>query len=72
MKQYYPSNGTEGMEFMSEFCDNCYKSRSCTILTRSLIGIHPTQWVYKDDKPTCTSFNPNRPKPKKEDLPSLF
>ena len=63
--KYIPSNGTEGMIFMAEFCDKCYKRHSCTILTKSLIGQQPKQWVYDDeDKPTCTSFSAKRPKRK--------
>ena len=65
---YLPSNGTEGMEFMAEFCDNCYKFKNCTILLKPMFGQQPKQWIYKNDKPVCTSFNPDRPKAKKKDL----
>ena len=73
-KPYLPSNGTEGMMFMSEFCNKCYKTSGCTILIKSLCGYQPKQWIYKDGEPTCTSFNPNRPKAKKkpDKLPTLF
>lgn len=74
MKNYFPSNGTEGMIFMNEFCDNCYKNNSCTILTNSFFGKQPKQWVYENDKPTCTSFCKERPKRIKKQLniPKLF
>lgn len=36
-KYYMPSNGTEGMIFMAEFCDKCYKQPNCTILTNSMV-----------------------------------
>ena len=65
-KYYIPSNGTEGEIFMDEYCYNCYKYSKCTILTGSMIGKQPKQWIYKDDKPTCTSFNSERPKAKKK------
>ena len=65
-KLYLPSNGTEGMIFMAEFCENCYKEKQCTILTRALICEQPKQWIYKNNKPVCTSFNPNRPKQKRK------
>lgn len=64
-KQYYPSNGTEGDAFMSYWCARCKRdpySRSmksktcCRIVTRSMDGHHPKQWIYKDGNPTCTSF----------------
>jgi hypothetical protein len=73
-KPYLPSNGTEGMMFMAEFCNQCYKERNCTILNRSLCGEQPKQWIYKDGEPTCTSFNSDRPKAKKKqsDYPKLF
>ena len=66
-KCYMPSNGTEGMLFMAQFCDNCYKEKNCTILTKGLCGEQPKQWVYDvDNNPTCTSFNSGRPKRKKK------
>lgn len=74
-KPYLPSNGTEGMMFMSQFCDKCYKDKSCTIVVKSVCGYQPKQWIYVDNKPTCTSFNPERPKAKKKQpqgMKSLF
>jgi len=64
---YYPSNGTEGMEFHGKFCDRCYKRINCTILTKTMFGNEVKQWIY-DEKghPVCTSFNPNRPKRNKK------
>ncbi len=73
-KPYLPSNGTEGMNFMAEFCNKCYKTSGCTILVKSLCGYQPKQWIY-NPKPTCTSFNPERPKAKKKQpqgMKSLF
>ena len=76
-KQYYPSNGTEGCLFMEKYCYKCYKEKQCRILTNSLIGKHPKQWIINErNVPTCTSFNPNKPKQKKKvksnNLPNLF
>lgn len=65
IKYYLPSNGTEGMNFMAEFCDKCYKGLNCSISLKALCGYQPKQWIYAPD-PVCTSFNPNRPKPKKK------
>jgi hypothetical protein len=65
MNQFYPSNGTEGEIFISKWCENCKRdpaSRNseaktqCAILTNSLIGKQPKQWIYQDEKPVCTSF----------------
>jgi hypothetical protein len=60
---YMPSNGTEGEWFMDQFCYRCQKDTinrggftQCSILGRSFLGEQPKQWVYVDDKPTCTSF----------------
>lgn len=65
--KYRPSNGTEGMIFMEEWCDNCLNQPEssddgeCEILGRTLIyGInepeYPTEWIYKDGIPTCTAY----------------
>ena len=75
--KFYQSNGTEGMIFEATFCKSCYKYNQCTILTNSLIGKQPKQWIYdNNNKPFCTSFNPSRPKAKKKvkqlNEPSLF
>lgn len=64
-KPFMPSNGTDGMIFCSEFCDNCIhqhpdadNERQCTdILLKSLIGEQPKEWIYdKLGQPTCTAF----------------
>lgn len=74
MKNYMPSNGTEGDIFFDNYCYKCYKEKQCTILTNSLMGKRPKQWIYdENNNPTCTSFNPNRPKTKRKlDTGTLF
>ena len=54
-KQYLPSSGTEGEQFMTKFCNRCKKEKRCKIIVKSYGG-YVSQWIYKDDKPTCTSF----------------
>jgi len=75
-ENYYPANGTDGDMFTSKYCDRCYKEKQCSILTNSMLGKQPKQWIYENEKPTCTSFNPNRPPRKKKakinGLPTLF
>lgn len=78
VENYFPSNGTEGMEFIEKYCDNCYKEKFCTILTGSMIGKEPKQWIYDENGiPYCTSQKTERPR-RKEDinllkrLPKLF
>ena len=70
MKPYRPSNGTEGMYFTSEFCENCIhdnpdynaKSPRCEILTLTMClsandPDYPKEWIYNDNnEPTCTKF----------------
>lgn len=65
MKHYYPSNSTEGFEFMDAWCKKCKKDSTlrksngkteCPILTRSVGCEEVEQWVYVDEVPTCTSF----------------
>lgn len=65
---YRPSNGDEGLWFMSEWCDRCVKDtegRPCRILGRTLaFGIHdknyPHQWVQDEGGPRCTAFSDHR------------
>ena len=72
MEPYRPSNGTEGMIFVSNWCENCIHGKyehtgdtndnPCEILTRSYFydikdKEYPKEWIYNDkDIPTCTSF----------------
>jgi hypothetical protein len=59
MKNYTPSNGTDGMIFMSNWCDNCSKEKRCPILTDKLLNGYDSkkkEWVYQDNKPICTAF----------------
>jgi hypothetical protein len=66
MKNYYPSNGTDGMIFISNNCDKCYKCHTCTILTGSFLGKEPKQWIYdKNNNPICTSLKTERPRKNK-------
>jgi hypothetical protein len=77
-ENYFPSNGTEGMEFIAKYCDNCYKEKYCIILTNSMIGKEPKQWIYdKNGNPYCTSQKTERSKRNKNKnllkrLPKLF
>lgn len=68
MKPFRPSNGTEGWGFVETYCMNCIHcdpdptgDKQCNILCRTLIHDandpeYPKEWVYIDDKPTCTSW----------------
>lgn len=67
MRKYQPSNGTEGMEFIAKFCDNCIhdhvpSEKYCEIVTMTMCldvndENYPIEWTYDDeDKPTCTKF----------------
>lgn len=74
-KKYLPSNGSEGIIFMYQFCFQCSKEKRCPILTKTMIGEQVDQWIYNEnDIPVCTSFkmigtsNQKRPK----NLPTLF
>ena len=68
MKKYQPSNGTEGMYFMDEFCMKCVHcdpnpegAKQCDILCRSMAydvsdDEYPIEWTYDHNgNPTCTA-----------------
>lgn len=70
MEKYRPSNGSEGCDFESWFCDRCVKDRDwrenednpCEIHNNALVydendEDYPKEWIYdKDGNPTCTAF----------------
>jgi len=66
---YRPSNGTEGMYFTDQFCDQCMHQnpnpeadKNCDICMRAFCyGVndpeYPIEWTYDAlGKPTCTAF----------------
>lgn len=66
---YRPSNGSEGMGFTGEFCDNCVhenpdpdSKRKCELLSATMMldpweKGYPREWQYTPEgKPTCTAF----------------
>lgn len=68
-EKYQPSNGSEGIGFISMFCDHCRrenpgetKTRKCSILTKTMVYSvtdkeYPKQWTYDDEgNPTCTAY----------------
>lgn len=66
-KSFVPSNGTEGMVFIGEFCERCVHEKfthtqdhadfQCDILTRSLLGERPEEWKYSGEGyPICTKW----------------
>jgi hypothetical protein len=66
-KPYIPSNGTEGMWFISEWCENCIKhsinpeaKTQCIHLLRSFIENENGQWFYTIKNgaviPECRAF----------------
>ncbi|MEA5531785.1 hypothetical protein VB638_19800 [Dolichospermum sp. UHCC 0684] len=56
---YRPANGTEGDLFESNWCSKCKKDEiSCQILYDAYCDEQPAQWIYWNNKPTCTAFEP--------------
>ena len=69
-KPYLPSNSIDGHGFTSRYCEQCEKDATdgpegCEILAKALIGEQPEEWRWIDAKPTCTAFEPRRPKKRK-------
>ncbi len=68
-EKYQPSNGTEGMEFYSQWCDSCENEGDvedglgCGILARTMIlsisdENYPEEWCYDEHGvPCCTRYN---------------
>lgn len=69
-KPYRPSNGSEGMWFIAEYCEQCiherfmhtqdHSDKKCDILNRSMLcdlndDDYPEEWIYQDGKPICTA-----------------
>jgi len=67
-KNWYPSNGTEGMAFIGTWCDRCRREtwdpetdtgHKCSILTNSFLEDEVREWQLDDNgNPICTKFSP--------------
>jgi hypothetical protein len=63
-KPYRPSNGTEGMIFEENYCEQCKKCNEdgCIILFSAVVyeinePLYPKEWVFDSEgSPTCTAF----------------
>ena len=64
---YRPSNGTEGLMFQEHYCSNCKHDQNfeepCNIWILAweydtTESEYPKQWIWKGNKPVCTSFEP--------------
>ena len=68
-ESWMPSNGTEGMEFTGNFCDECLHERwshypdqdreedKCKILNKSMIDPPVDEWQYDEEGyPHCTKW----------------
>lgn len=69
LKKYVPSNGTDGMVFVEQWCEKCIRGKyehtgcasdnPCEILSQSFLSAPDpiNEWVYGEDgKPKCTAF----------------
>jgi hypothetical protein len=56
IKPYYPSNGSEGSSFDSEWCDRCSRQKNCFVFFRALIDGNSRHWIYHEGSPACTAF----------------
>ncbi len=69
-RPYRPSSGTEGIDFMDQWCDRCWRDAafqsgegdSCPIAAASMVydisdADYPREWIIGDDgRPCCTAF----------------
>lgn len=73
-KPYMPSNGIEGIGFFESWCtwcardlalngtkpdDDCVPDDYCPIIAKSMDGIQPAEWIWRDGRPTCTAYIPS-------------
>lgn len=71
--KYSPSNGTEGMIFLEQWCFECKRDEKyqqtengedgCPILAASFAydvddPRYPAEWVIRNGEPICTAFVP--------------
>lgn len=73
IKKYRPSNGTEGLGFMSRFCEQCSRDDGgigevvCEIIGDTMCydvdePEYPAAWTYDSNgAPCCTEFRPAAP-----------
>jgi hypothetical protein len=64
--KYRPSNGTEGMMFMDDFCNCCEMDNGrdicCRIMMLTMVydlndPEYPPEWQYDENgEPVCTAF----------------
>jgi len=73
-RPYRPSNGSEGLDFMYHFCENCKRDQKyqetqdgadgCPIILASMCyeiedPEYPKEWTHDNEGiPTCTAFEP--------------
>ena len=70
-KPYRPSNGSEGMDFMSYFCERCVRDQAyqrsdgeqegCPIAAAAFAyevsdPEYPREWIADEQGPRCTAF----------------
>jgi hypothetical protein len=70
IEKYRPSNGTEGLYFMAQWCDKCTKDNYpgeplCPIIADTFSlkvsdPRYPDEWRYDEGKPVCTAFERKR------------
>lgn len=69
-RPYRPGSGTEGMDFMEQFCDRCVRdvAQNCSIKDASWVyeiddPRYPKEWVQDEAGARCTAFEPEGDKP---------
>jgi hypothetical protein len=68
IEPYMPANRTERDIFKSNWCSKCKKDKIfCPVLGDTYFGEQPAQWIYWDNKPTCTAFEEHQEKEDIED-----
>ena len=60
-REYTPSNGTEGMHFMSHWCENCDrdKDQKCLVLLCELSD-EKGSWLKHEGKGYCSAWKPKK------------
>lgn len=81
-RPYRPSCGSEGADFQARFCAYCVhdqdweQGNGCPIILDTMLyevddPDYPSQWIWGDNGPECTAFQPVEEAPERSERCAL-